>query len=40
VRLMIKLSTENTNTLDENDLLLSEEIEENTFSNNIFKKPN
>jgi len=40
VRLMIKLSTENISTVGENDLLLSEEDEDKTLSNNIFKKPN
>jgi len=39
VRLMIKLNTENTSTFEEDDLLLSEEDEEKSFSNNIFKKP-
>jgi twitching motility protein PilU len=40
VRLMIKLSTEKISTAGENDLLLSEEDEDKTLSNNIFKKPN
>ncbi len=39
VRLMIKLNTENTSTFEEDDLLLSEEDEEKSFSDNIFKKP-
>jgi len=39
VRLMVKLNTENTSTFEEDDLLLSEEDEEKSFSNNIFKKP-
>ena len=39
VRLMIKLSTENTNTFENDEMLLSETDESKKFSNTIFKKP-
>ena len=39
VRLMIKLSTENTNTFENDEMLLSETDESKNFSNTIFKKP-
>jgi len=39
VRLMIKLSTENTNSFENDEMLLSETDENKNFSNTIFKKP-
>jgi twitching motility protein PilU len=38
VRLMIKLSTENTNTFENDEMLLSETDESKKFSNTLFKK--
>ena len=38
VRLMIKLSTENTNSFENDEMLLSETDESKKFSNTIFKK--
>lgn len=39
VRLMIKLSTENTDSFENDEMLLSETDENKNFSNTIFKKP-